>query len=151
MATIDLSTIDAAIATRIAAQVSGFKESPIIASLLRTPGGIVDKAFVLRLEVINCLDGQPGGYRQENASRQRANLLVEFARKLGKTQPVTRRASQDNAQAIITAICSPTWAATIGSGGPRFIYRGQRFGFSIEGDAIVGTINFDLEYEFTLV
>ena len=150
MAAVNLSTIDSAVASRIEAQVTGFKESPLIASLLRTAGGIVDKAFVLRVDAIQCLDGSPGGYRQQTATRQKAALGVEFARKIGKSQPPTRRAAQDNAQAIVRALCSQTWAGTIGGGGPRFIYRSQRFSFSREGDAIVGTVNFDLEYEFTL-
>ena len=150
VASINLSTIDAAISSRLESQVAGFKESPLISSLLRTAGGIVDKCFVLRIENIQCLDGSPGGYRQQEASRQNAALIVEFARKMGKTQPPLRRAAQDNAQDIIKALCDRAWAGSIGSGGPRFIYRSQRFSFSREGDAVVGSINFDLQYEFNL-
>jgi hypothetical protein len=150
MASIALSTIDSAIATRIAAQLTGFKEAASISSLLRTPSSVFDKAFVISFADASSLDGSPRGLRQKELSRIGANLSVEFSRKLNKNQPTTRRVAYDNAEAIIKALLDTTWTGSIGSGGPRFIFQNYRFEFSRDGEAIIGIVNFQISYELSL-
>ena len=150
MATVSLSTIDAAIATRIEAQLSGFKESNTVSALLRTPSSIVDKGFVLLIDSGTSLDGTTRGLRQKTESRIEAGLRVEFARKLNKNQPTTRRAAQDNVDALIKALLNVSWTSTIGSGGVRFVFKTYSIAYSGEGQAIIGSVNFNVSYEIDL-
>jgi hypothetical protein len=150
MASIALSTIDSAIATRVASQLTGFKESASISSLLRTPSSIADKAFVVNIADASSLDGSIRGLRQNDLSRIGASLSIEFARKLNKNQPTTRRSAYDNAEAIIKALLNTTWTGSIGSGGPRFVFQNYRFEFSRDGQAIIGVVNFQISYELSL-
>lgn len=150
MATVALSAIDAAIATRIEAQLTGFKQSNTVSALLRTPSSIVDKGFVILLDSGASLDGTNRGLRQKTESRIEASLRLEFARKLNKNQPTTRRAAQDNIEAIIKALLNVTWTSTIGSGGVRFIFKSYSIAYSGEGQAIIGSVNFNVSYEIDL-
>ena len=150
MAALALSTIDSAISTRIAAQLTGFKESASISSLLRTPSSVADKAFVVSIPDASSLDGSVRGLRQKELSRIGASLSIEFARKLNKNQPTTRRTAYDNAEAIVKALLDTSWTSTIGSGGARFVFTSYRFEFSRDGQAIIGVVNFQISYELSL-
>ena len=150
MAALSLSTIDAAVATRVAAQLSGFSESPSASSLMRTPSSIVDKAFVLIISSGASLDGTMRGLRQKTLTRIEVPLTVEFARKLNRSQPATRRAAQDNMQDIITALLDVSWTSTIGAGGARFMFKSFNFSFALDGQAIIGQVNFNVSFESSL-
>ena len=150
MASIALSTIDSAIGSRIASQLTGFKESASISSLLRTPSSVADKAFVISIGDASSFDGSPRGLRQNEVSRIGASLQVEFARKLNKNQTTTRRTAYDNAESIIKALLAKSWTSSIGSGGARFVFQNYRFEFSRDGQAIIGVVNFQISFEFSL-